>query len=76
MDELEQLRLKVEEAAKQLRRLKEERRNLLAELEIIRQENEQARRLIRENEALRKVQLKFRTRLERIANKISQGGVH
>jgi hypothetical protein len=76
MDELEELKLKVEEAVRQLKRFKEERRNLLAELEILREENERARRLVRENEALRRVQLRFKTRLERIASKISQMDVN
>ena len=76
MDELEELKLKVEEAVRQLKRYKEERGNLLAELEILREENERARRLVRENEALRRVQLRFKTRLERIARKISQMDVN
>ena len=76
MDELEALKLKVEEAVRQLRHLKEERRSLLTELEILREENERARRLMRENEALRRIQLRFKSRLERIAGKISQMDAH
>jgi len=76
MDELEALKSKVEEAVRQLRHMKEERRSLLTELEILREENERARRLMRENEALRRIQLRFKTRLERIATKISQLDVH
>lgn len=76
MDELEALKSKVEEAIRQLKHLKEDRRSLLTEIEILREENERARRLMRENEALRRIQLRFKTRLERIATKISQMDVH
>lgn len=76
MEEFEQLKIKVEEVVRQLKHLKEERKNLLAEIEFLRLENERARGLARENEALRRVQLRFKTRLERIANKISQMEMH
>lgn len=72
MEILEHLTKKVQDASRELLTLKNERKQLLSELELLRQQSSQFQPLIRDNERLKKDQDRLRTRLLKMQKKVER----
>jgi len=72
---LTRLTEKVRQAATEIHHLRKERERLLAEVALMQEESQRARRLVRDHEELLRDREGWRVRLEKILEKIDRAGV-
>ncbi len=72
MEILDQLTKKVREASHELLSLKNERRQLLSEIELLRNQSQQVQSILRENDRIKKDHDRLRARLLKMQKKVER----